>query len=378
MVMCGEVESMPWWRRRRTIRLRTLMLAVFAVAVVFGYLEYRKRRAILDHLLDQARLGVAVTLEPLLPEQDPTLDRGGTIAAAVRVVREHRLERQAVSELTAALAEARGRRDEVSMIGTLVALKDMGPALADAGPEIVATVRMDGWSPRSQADGLMARRLAIHVLGKVTALDRSYAPALLAPAFEADPSPEGFLIACAARESIPYAATLPRARPQVLDALARSVARVRRPVEEVWDCGNISPHAWPRPRRIVPGPQRDSQGLIDLLAEFDASPDESATAVSFLKGIAHNAELPDDVRSSAVTASARLGLPRQARSDSREVGEFLDEFLRDDENRCTKDAALAVIDRLDRNERMLRREAELRQLIATNHADAAPLLPAPR
>jgi hypothetical protein len=98
-----------------TVRLRTLIVIVVAVAGGLGWWRHHLRRAAVDGLLALVPSGILLGGGPSSPYTDPTFppDRA-RYAIALRQVRAHHGEALAESDLAATLGKARLSGDEAS------------------------------------------------------------------------------------------------------------------------------------------------------------------------------------------------------------------------------------------------------------------------
>ncbi len=201
MAMRTRARSARRWRIPSTVRLRTLLLFVLAVAAGLGYWNYLRRRAAVDRLLAVVPTGILLEVGPTSPGKDPTHepDRGRYITE-LRRIRESHADSLAVSHLGEALRVARLRGDEKSMRGALAALQWLAPSSREALSQIIPTARGDIFPLSDDQGEVQIRTLAIHVLGLLATEDDRALAALIAILEGPDRSFQRFLSASAANE----------------------------------------------------------------------------------------------------------------------------------------------------------------------------------
>jgi len=223
MAMTNRARSAQKWRIPSTVRLRTLLLFVLAVAAGLGYWNYLRRRAAVDRLLVVLPTGILLEVGPTSPGKDPTheADRGRYMTE-LRRIRELHADSLAVSHLTEALRGARLRGDEKSMRGALAALQWLAPGSREALSQIIPTARGDDFPLADDQGEVQIRTLAIHVLGILATEDDRALAALIAILEGPDRSSQRFLSASAANE---LGGLGPRASGAVLSLIKASEPR---------------------------------------------------------------------------------------------------------------------------------------------------------
>ena len=190
------------WRNPLSVRLRTLMLLVGAVAAGLGWWQYRLRRAAVDGLLAVVPSGILLEpLRPSTPARDPTYapDRG-RYAIELSQVRAQHGEVLAETELAEALRKARLRGDEKSMRGALSALMSIGRGSPEAVAQITRTALGSDFPPAKSQGAYQIRCLAVHVLGQVARQDDAALRSLIETVEGPDESFQQVITASAANE----------------------------------------------------------------------------------------------------------------------------------------------------------------------------------